>query len=95
MYDYRCQVCGTKLECAGGPYAEAAHIRPLGAPHDGPDVVENIICLCPNHHVLFDHGGFSIAEDLSLIGIEGRLTVKRGHNIDLDHVRYHRTLFES
>jgi hypothetical protein len=36
---------------------EAAHIRPLGAPHNGPDTLDNTLCLCPNHHVLFDHGG--------------------------------------
>lgn len=61
-HDYTCQVCGTRIETSEGPYAEAAHIRPLGRPHDGPDVAENILCLCPNHHVMFDHGGFSIQE---------------------------------
>ena len=37
LYDYRCQVCRIRLEGLAGPYAEAAHIRPLGAPHNGPD----------------------------------------------------------
>ena len=37
LYDYRCQICGIRLEGLAGPYAEAAHIRPLGAPHNGPD----------------------------------------------------------
>ena len=36
---------------------EAAHIRPLGAPHNGPDTLDNTLCLCPNHHVPFDHSG--------------------------------------
>jgi hypothetical protein len=36
---------------------EAAHIRPLGAPHNGPDTWDNTLCLCPNHHVPFDHSG--------------------------------------
>jgi putative restriction endonuclease len=54
LYDYTCQMCDTRLEGLAGPYAEAAHIRPLGAPHDGPDTPDNILCLCPNHHVLFD-----------------------------------------
>jgi hypothetical protein len=31
--------------------------------------------LFPNHHVLFDHGGVAIGEDLSLDGVEGRLYV--------------------
>ena len=34
LYDYRCQICGIRLEGLAGPYAEAAHIRPLGAPHN-------------------------------------------------------------
>jgi putative restriction endonuclease len=50
-----------------------AHIRPLGAPHNGPDVKENIIiCLCPNHHVLFDSGAITLADDLLVIGVDGR-----------------------
>jgi putative restriction endonuclease len=35
LYDYRCQLCGTRLEGLVGPYAEAAHIRPLGTPTMG------------------------------------------------------------
>lgn len=44
------------LNAKVAPYAEAAHIRALGSPHNGPDVIENVLCLCPNHHVLFDNG---------------------------------------
>jgi putative restriction endonuclease len=29
-------------------YSEAAHIRPLGRPHAGPDVLANVLSLCPN-----------------------------------------------
>lgn len=56
LHDYRCQVCGEVLLTVVGSYAEGAHIRPLGRPHDGPDSEDNILCLCPNHHVLFDRG---------------------------------------
>jgi hypothetical protein len=52
LYDCTCQVCGARLETASGPYAEGAHIRPLGRPHSGPDVLENVLVLCPNDHVL-------------------------------------------
>jgi len=90
LYKSRCQMCGTHLQCPAGPYAEAAHIRPLGAPHNGPDTRNNILCLCPNHHVLFDNGAVSIAEDLFLIGMEGRLVVHRSHHIDQRHLGYHR-----
>ena len=90
FYDNRCQVCEIRLECPAGPYSEAAHIRPLGAPHNCPDTKDNILCLCPNHHVLFDNGAVSIADDLSLIGVEGSLSVHRSHHIDRRHLAYHR-----
>ena len=83
-------MCGTRLVGLAGPYAEAAHVRPLGAPHDDPDVPENILCLCPNHHVLFDHGGVTVGPDLSLIGTVGRLTVHLKHPIGAEHLRYRR-----
>ena len=90
LYDFTCQMCGVRLEGPAGPYAEAAHIRPLGAPHDGSDTTENLHCLCPNHHVLFDLGGATIAEDFTLIGAAGRLTVHPRHRISAEHLRYHR-----
>jgi putative restriction endonuclease len=83
-------MCGTRLEGLAGPYAEAAHIRPLGAPHHGPDTPDNILCLCPNHHVLLDHGGVGIGEDLSLMGEGGRLEVDPQHRVSEEHLRYRR-----
>lgn len=68
-------MCGVRLEGAAGPYAERAHIRPLGSPHDGPDDESNILCLCPNHHALFDLGGVAVADDLRLNGAPARLQV--------------------
>jgi putative restriction endonuclease len=94
LHNYCCQVCGIRLECAGGPYAEAAHIRPLGRPHNGPDDVANLLCLCPNHHVLFDNGVFAITDGLDLMGLPGRLAVVRGHNLDAEHLRFHRQLWQ-
>jgi len=90
LYHHRCQMCGMRLEGLAGPYAEAAHVRPLGAPHHGPDTPGNLLCLCPNHHVLFDHGGVAIGEGLSLIGEEGRLEVHPQHRIGEEHLRYRR-----
>jgi putative restriction endonuclease len=93
FHKYRCQVRGERLDPAAGPYAEAAHLRPLGRPHDGPDVAENMLCLCPNHHVLFDQFGLAIADDFELIGYPGRLRTHPRHRIDPAHVQYHRDLF--
>jgi putative restriction endonuclease len=90
LYDYRRQMCGIRLEGLAGPYAEAAHIRPLGTPHNGPDTPDNSLCLCPNHHVLFDHGGITIDEDLSLLGIEGRLAVHPRYSISEEHLCHRR-----
>jgi putative restriction endonuclease len=90
LYEYRCQMCGIRLDGIAGPYAEAAHIRPLGRLHNGPDTPDNLLCLCPNHHVLFDHGGVTIGESLSLLGEAGELTVHPRHKISEDHLRYRR-----
>ncbi len=87
-------MCGIRLEGLAGPYAEAAHIRPLGAPHNGPDHLDNMLCLCPNHHVLFDHGGVGVAENLVLIGVEGRLTVNAQHKLSEMHLRYRREHYQ-
>ncbi len=56
LYEFQCQVCGVRLELEPGVfYAEAHHLQPLGSDHQGPDVPENLLCLCPNHHALFDY----------------------------------------
>jgi predicted restriction endonuclease len=48
-HGHHCQICGIRLALRQGFYAEGAHIRPLGEPHDGPDEPGNLLCLCPNH----------------------------------------------
>lgn len=89
-YSFKCQVCNLVIETPVGPYAEAAHIRPLGRPHNGPDTQDNLLCLCPNHHVMFDSGVIGIADDLTLIGLKGSIRLEKGHQIDTKHLTYHR-----
>ena len=89
-HDFTCQLCALRLDTPGGPYAEAAHVQPLGAPHDGPDVPGNLLCLCPNCHVRFDRGAVTIADDGRLIGDEGTLRSVNGHPVDLERLAYHR-----
>lgn len=95
LHDYTCQVCGTRLGTPAGGYAEAAHIRALGTPHHGPDVLENLLCLCPNDHVRFDTGAIYIDQTLQIRATSddrqlGALTLKRGHKPDIGHLTYHR-----
>ncbi|MEC3995277.1 YDG/SRA domain-containing protein [Actinacidiphila sp. DG2A-62] len=95
MHDYTCQVCGIRLQGATGGYAEAAHIRPLGSPHDGPDAMENVLCLCPNHHVLLDQGMLIINDDLTVVNradstVVGRLRETAEHRVDRRHLAHHR-----
>ncbi|KMV28361.1 hypothetical protein AB733_24165 [Photobacterium swingsii] len=93
-YKYKCQVCGIAIETSAGLYAEAAHIKPLGEPHNGPDSEHNILCLCPNHHVMFDNGGFTISDDFTLIGIPGELVTVKKHKIDIRFIHYHREHYQ-
>lgn len=98
LYNHRCQICGTRVETVAGPYAEGAHIRPLGRPHDGPDVLSNILCLCPNDHVRFDGGSLHILDDWTVIDVVadrqiGRLKRSARHSIGAEHLQYHRQAF--
>lgn len=82
LHNYECQLCGHTIVLANGfRYAEAHHIRPLGTPHNGPDVIENIICLCPNHHAELDYG---------VRPLEKRdIQTAQGHLIDHVYLTYH------
>lgn len=93
LYGHQCQVCGLSIKTKKGLYAEGAHIRPIGTPHDGDDSIPNLLCLCPNHHVMFDKGAFSLSDNLTLVGSErGKLTLHQKHIIDMNSVRYHRDI---
>jgi len=99
LYGYRCQVCGIRLRLDRTTFfAEGAHIRPLGRPHNGPDVTENILVLCPNHHVEIESGVLSISpedgitihhafEDNTVH--ERPLTLMPGHVLGREYLRYH------
>jgi putative restriction endonuclease len=95
LYDYECQVCGLRIKTKVGYYAEGAHIRPLGKPHNGDDNINNLLCLCPNHHVMFDKGVFTIKDDFSLSGYEsGKLNIHDEHNISIENIKYHRESYD-
>jgi predicted restriction endonuclease len=97
LHGDRCQVCGLQLPTRFGTYSEAAHIRGLGRPHNGPDEPSNLLVLCPNHHVQFDAlaiyvdstGIVRMTADGSSVG-----TLRRhpAHRLSAAHLRYHRAL---
>ncbi len=93
----RCQTCGITLTVPGGTYSEAAHIQALGAPHNGPDVHGNILCLCPNCHVLFDAGAITLTNDLQVERygeVAGPLLTVRRHRIGAEFIQAHRARWQ-
>lgn len=82
LHDYRCQICGEGIELADGSrYVEAHHIRPLGQPHNGPDIEQNVVCVCPNHHAELDY----FAQPLDLVELRNA----PGHLVDQLYIDYH------
>lgn len=93
LYNFKCQVCQVAIPTKSGHYAEGAHVKPLGRPHDGDDNPDNLLCLCPNHHVMFDKGVFSITDHLQLIGnITGELVMNSDHQLNISNLQYHRQI---
>ncbi len=80
----QCQICGLAVPLWEGlTYAEAHHIRPLGHPHNGPDLPSNMLILGPNHHAQCDLGAIRL--DLASLR---RLP---DHIIEPENIRYHNT----
>lgn len=99
LYADTCQACSTRLDLPGGRrYSEGAHIRPLGGNHKGHDTPSNVLCLCPNCHVLFDNGAMIIDTDLKVV-VNGvvmtGLTISADHDIDEEFFQYHRDRFSA
>ena len=103
-YDYTCQVCNIPLK--GNKKKEnisiGAHIKGLGIMHGGPDVESNILCLCPNHHDLFDDYGFYIDQNFKIVGLKenllnnpkGRLITSPEHKINMEQLLYHQEWYD-
>ncbi len=81
IYDHQCQLCKTSIEIGQGcRYAETHHLKPLGK--GGPEVMENVLCLCPNHHVMLDYGGMRLKRsDFQLLD----------HSVGDEFIDYHNT----
>jgi hypothetical protein len=82
LHHDRCQICGLRIELPNGHmYSEAHHIQPLSDPHNGPDVAQNILVLCPNHHAMCDYGAIHL--DL------GQLRLHPSHQVGRRYIDYH------
>ena len=82
LHNNKCQLCGESIQLPNGKgYSEAHHIKPIGSPHNGPDISENIIILCPNHHVMLDYGVIEL--------VIANLIVHPKHKIGAVYVDYH------
>lgn len=84
-YGFRCQLCAQRLELRSGFYCEAHHLRPLGAPPEGPDDRANLIVVCPNHHAPLDFAAIPLSRK--------SLKIDR-HEIGDAFLCYHNHLFE-
>lgn len=100
LYSNTCQMCGTTIRLNGNnDYSEGAHVIPLSK--GGQDVKENVLILCPNHHVLLDHGNVKFTEEGGWYSINqsGNLHFKGGHCISKSSLEFHgimpkKSLFE-
>jgi hypothetical protein len=95
LYGGRCQICQQMLLTTIGSSCEGAHIRPLGRPHFGYDLVENCLCLCPNHHRLLDGLGIFITTDFQVVDAFsedkiGRLAIDPSHRVSAESLSHHR-----
>jgi putative restriction endonuclease len=97
LYDHQCQICGERLQQSSNDgYSEVHHLKPLGSPHNGPDVSENMLVLCPNHHADFDNGMVRIEPESMQITHEydarmsGRsLRAHDNHEVGGKYLQYH------
>jgi len=84
LYNNTCQICRKKISIGYNSfYSEVHHIFPLGKPHNGPDEIENMICVCPNCHILLDYNALLL--DLTKIELK--------HTILEEYILYHNNLF--
>ncbi|MCG7203826.1 phosphorothioated DNA-binding restriction endonuclease [Streptomyces arenae] len=80
-YEYRCAFCGYDGMIDTAPVGlEAAHVRWWA--FDGPDDVDNGLCLCSLHHKLFDKGVLGIGDGHRILvsqSFVGRSHAARDH----------------
>jgi hypothetical protein len=85
LHGHECQICGLRLELSRGQfYSEGHHLKPLGQPHNGPDVEGNVLCVCPNCHAKLDFAAIKIGPT--------NLRTAPGHSVRQEFIDYHNGL---
>ncbi|MFE6282984.1 phosphorothioated DNA-binding restriction endonuclease [Streptomyces sp. NPDC057877] len=84
-YEYQCAFCGYDGMLGAVPVGlEAAHVRWWA--FDGPDDLDNGLCLCALHHKLFDKGVLGVGERHRILVSQrfvGRSAAAREHVVAL------------
>jgi hypothetical protein len=89
-YHNKCQICGTAIYLPDKKiYSEVHHIRPLGGDHRGVDHTQNMLVLCPNHHVMFDYGVPRFVSSKAVRIGKSVHTLNGQHFIDPNNIKYH------
>jgi len=94
LYRHKCQVCGATIKLSDRDFSETHHLQPLGKIYQGPDVQENMLVVCPNHHAQLNYGAIAIEpSSLEIIHSNGEklgnLTVSKKHKLEKRYLTYH------
>ena len=93
LYQNKCQICDYAIQISPeSRYSEVHHIHPLK--DGGDDDFDNMLVLCPTHHIEFDYKVIGIHNDGKTIinkhkKFIGTLLMKRGHNLHTENITFH------
>lgn len=92
-YNDKCQICGYAIMTSvKSRYSEVHHLHPLK--DGGDDDFENMLVLCPTHHVEFDYKVIGIEGDKNgIIDKNGKkigsITMAKGHVLNEKNIKFH------
>jgi predicted restriction endonuclease len=97
----KCVVCGwSKLDSKNNSLLQGAHVKPLKGNYE-IDNFNNIISLCPNHHIEFDAGNYYIDHEKKCVihfnkDDEMHLSIVKGSiaHVKSEYFLYRKYLFE-